>query len=75
MDWPSNSPDINAIENLWAILKGRMASFPRTTPQEWKDKLIEEWESLDHKLLSNLVNSMKDRIQACILANGGYTRY
>lgn len=46
-----------------------------TTPEEWKKKLIEKRESLDHDLLSSLVNSMKDRIQCCMEAKGGYIRY
>jgi hypothetical protein len=24
LDWPGNSPDINPIENLWAIIKPRL---------------------------------------------------
>ena len=25
LDWPGNNPNLNPIENLWAILKGKMA--------------------------------------------------
>jgi transposase len=24
MDWPGNSPDLNPIENLWLIMKGKL---------------------------------------------------
>jgi hypothetical protein len=34
ISWPSNSPDINPIENIWAVLKNQVAQLnPRKMPQ------------------------------------------
>ena len=75
MDWPACSPDLNPIENLWAILKKRIARMKRTSLDDWRKRIHEEWEKLSHELLQNLVNSMENRIAACIAAKGGYTKY
>ena len=37
LDWPGNSPDLNPIENLWAIMKRRVKEHDCTT----MTKLIE----------------------------------
>ena len=35
----------------------------------------EEWDDLDNSVIINCINSMPNRIQACIDADGGYTKY
>ena len=75
MDWPPNSPDLNPIENLWAILKKRLAAFTRTTVAKWKAEVEKEWDSISRDELSNLIDSMDRRIQSCIDEKGGHTKY
>lgn len=75
LKWPANSPDLNPIENLWSIIKRRLRAIKRTTIADWREKIKEIWESVDHELLSVLVESMPRRIEACIAAKGGHTKY
>ena len=63
MDWPSNSPDLNSIENLWSPMLGKDQA-------ELKKFMKEEWEKIPNSTLSNLVDSMKKRCELVIEKNG-----
>ena len=75
LDWPSQSPDLNPIENLWSLLDKQLSE---RNPQN-EDQLFEViktgWASLEVELLSKLVKSMPRRCQAVIDAKGLPTKY
>ena len=43
LDWPGNSPDMNPIENLWAICKKRLTKYNCTTKQKVIEAIIQVW--------------------------------
>lgn len=73
--WPANSPDLNPIENIWGILKGRVAKRSPATKEELKEVLLEEWDNITPELIRNCIKNMPERVMACRNAKGGHTRY
>jgi transposase len=73
--WPSQSPDLNPIENLWGILDKRLAGRTCNSEEELFKVLEEGWNALPVDLLTRLVESMPRRIQAVIDAKGDATKY
>jgi len=67
--WPSQSPDLNAIEQLWAVLKRCVGAqpAPATVEQLW-ERVEREWWSTDPALCRRLVESMPHRIEGVIKA-------
>ena len=73
---PSNSPDLNSIENLWHILRSNIRK--RKCQPRNRNELImalqEEWK-LDMTIVNNLIDSMPRRMQAVIDSEGGPIYY
>lgn len=69
-DWPSNSPDLSPIENLWAIMKRRLQGKDTSTLAKLEAAIKEEWLNLDDTILQNLANSVPSRLKECIKRKG-----
>ena len=68
--WPSNSPDANPIENVWAPLKDRVAAREPATLDQLEQYIKEEWAKLTPDFALRLVQSMPRRMAALIDAGG-----
>src|SRR5438128_6054412 len=70
IDWPSNSPDLNPIENLWNIVKRNVEKRMPKNCDELVEFMVEEWNSIPKSTLINLVSSMRDRCELIIEKHG-----
>lgn len=75
MDWPANSPDLNPIENIWSLLKHRVGlHFPQTRA-EVEAAIRHEWQQISTADIAKCCQSMRQRCQAVIAAQGGHTKW
>lgn len=70
-DWPANSPDLNVIENMWAVLKNRVIKRQCTNMQDFVTAIEEEWWSIPQKFIQGLFDSMERRLVRLKANNGG----
>jgi transposase len=77
MEWPPYSPDLNPIENIWAIMKTIITNdYPELQNAPDNDQTLctliqaakEAWESIEARILKNLSNTMPNRVRAVIEA-------
>lgn len=77
MEWPPYSPDMNPIENIWAILKRKVEQRHPTNLEKLEESILDIWrnDSSISDASRNAVNSMQYRLKALIKSGGGFTKY
>ena len=55
LKWPSQSPDLNPIENLWKELKIRVGQRQPSNLDDLVQVYIEEWREIPSNICKNLV--------------------
>lgn len=84
MIWPPYSPDLNPIENLWALMKAEIyrlypdlehAPDTEATLERLVQAAKEAWHAIDQAVLDRISITMPHRVKAVLQAEGWYTKY
>ena len=75
MDWPSRSPDLNRIEDVWNELKFKMRGKNFETKDDLWKEIQKQWLQLSPEFINGLYETLPDRVQAVLNACGGSTIY
>lgn len=73
--WPSNSPDLNPIENVWSEMKEHVEKVQPSNEAELREAIRTAWEDLDLDHTRHLMNSMSARLAQVIQRKGARCDY
>ena len=64
LPWPSRSPDLNPIENLWGVIVRDIYREGKkyNNTHELKNAILQSWASIPEETIKALSESMYDRI-------------
>ena len=76
LDWPGNSPDLNPIENLWMVVKQKLAGVHFNSLSALEEEIKRVWcTEITVPVCQRLVDSMPKRIQNVLRHKGFPIKY
>lgn len=75
LEQPAQSSDMNSIENIWRIMKLRVAEKSPKSKIELKTAIQQAWDEITPKKFQNLALSFKKSALALYRAGGYFTGY
>lgn len=77
LEWPSNSPDLNPIENVWGRMEYKMRNRNPTSREHLWEMVQDAYREImnDTDYIQKLAQSMPYRLNQVIEAKGHFTRY
>ena len=75
LEWPSQSPDLSPIENMWRELKKRVRKRRPTNMTELYQICQEEWSKIPKDYCEKLIDGYPKRLAEVIKVNGNATKY
>jgi hypothetical protein len=73
--WPSISPDLNPIENVWAWMKDYVEHVQPDSEHKLREAIRAAWRDFPIEHTKALMESMPARLQRCLELGGGRTNY
>lgn len=74
LDWPSKSPDLNIVENIWGILS--KAIYTNTINYQsipaLKEAIKTQWDLISLETINNLYESFPNRLMDVLSRKGGF---